>query len=361
LFLADAARLLASLDIEPALDSVAHLAVPFIGDGCAVDLLGNGGPRRLLVVCRGAESFHPELDSAVLSGHATMYLLRGRSCMAIPLVVKGSVIGAMTFLAARGRVFKQHDLDLADELGRRIALSVQNARLFTEAQEALKARDEFLSIAAHEIRGPVTSLHMAVQSLQRGKVPPESMQRVLQIIERADHLLIRFVDELLDLTRIRTERMQFTFEDVDLGDVVRQVSTRLGQELARSGSSLSISSKGPTIGQWDRFRLEQEITNLLSNAIKFGLGKPIEVSIDQHDGIAKLEVRDRGIGIPKEMMDRIFKPFERAVSVRHYGGLGLGLYIVRTIVDGLAGTIRVESQPNAGSTFIVELPLVRSS
>ena len=361
LFLADAARLLASLDIEPALDSVAHLAVPFIGDGCAVDLLGNGGPRRLLVVSRGAESFHPELDSAVISGHSSMYLLRGRSCMAIPLVVKGTVIGAMTFLAPRERIFKQHDLDLAEELGRRVALSVQNARLFGEAQEALKARDEFLSIAAHEIRGPITSLHMAVQSLQRGKVPPESMRRVLQIIERADRTLIRFVDELLDLARIRTDRMHFTFEDVDLGDIVRQVSTRLGPELARAGSSLSITSKGPTVGQWDSFRLDQVVTNLLSNAIKFGLGKPIEVSIDQHDGIARLEVKDHGIGIPKEMMDRIFKPFERAVSVRHYGGLGLGLYIVRTIIDGLGGSILVESQPNAGSTFTVELPLVRSS
>jgi signal transduction histidine kinase len=154
--------------------------------------------------------------------------------------------------------------------------------------------------------------------------------------------------------------MHFTFEDVDLGDVVRQVSTRLGPELARSGSSLSITSKGPTIGQWDRFRLDQVITNLLSNAIKFGLGKPIEVSIGKHEGIAKLEIKDRGIGIPKDMMDKIFKPFERAVSVRHYGGLGLGLYIVHTIVDGLGGTIRVESQLNAGSTFTVELPLVRS-
>ena len=361
LFLADAARLLASLDIEPALDGVAHLSVPFIGDGCAIDLLGNGGPRRLLVVSRGSKSFHPELDSAVLSGHSSMYLLRGRSCMAIPLVVKGAVIGAMTFLAPGGRVFKQHDLDLAEELGRRIALSLQNARLFGEAHEALKARDEFLSIAAHEIRGPVTSLHMAVQSLQRGKVPPESMRKVLQIIERADRTLIRFVDELLDLARIRTDRMHFTFEDVDLGDIVRQVSARLGPELSRAGSSLSITSKGPTVGQWDSFRLDQVVTNLLSNAIKFGLGKPIEVSIDQQDGIARLEVKDHGIGIAKEMMDKIFKPFERAVSVRHYGGLGLGLYIVRTIIDGLGGSIRVESQPNAGSTFSVELPLVRSS
>jgi signal transduction histidine kinase len=142
---------------------------------------------------------------------------------------------------------------------------------------------------------------------------------------------------------------------------VRQVSTRLGPELARAGSSLSITSKGPAVGQWDSFRLDQLVTNLLSNAIKFGLGKPIEVLIDQHDGIARLEVKDHGIGIAKEMMDKIFKPFERAVSVRHYGGLGLGLYIVRTIIDGLGGTIRVESQPNAGSTFSVELPLVRSS
>src|SRR5262249_51776993 len=161
------------------------------------------------------------------------------------------------------------DLELAEELARRAALSVENARLYQSAQEALRARDEFLSIAAHEIRGPITSIHLAVQNLQKGKLPAPANLKVLEMIERDDRRLARFVDELLDLGRIRTGRLHFTFEEVDLGTVVREVAARLGAEVARSGSSLSITTDGRPVGQWDRFRLDQVVTNLLSNAIKF--------------------------------------------------------------------------------------------
>jgi PAS domain S-box-containing protein len=356
LFLADAGRLLSSLDVEPALDSVAHLAVPFMGDGCAIDLLGNGQPRRLLLVSReGTESFSPELHSAVMAGHSTIYFTGTRSCMAVPLVVKGAVAGAMTFIGSRTRRYKEQDLQLAETLARRAALSVENARLYRKAQEAVQARDEFLAIAAHEIRGPITALHLAVQGLQKGKVRPEATPKVLEIIEREDRRLARFVDELLDLGRIQSGQIYFNFEKVDLGQVVREAASVLAAELAKSGSPLSITTGGRPVGQWDKFRLHQVATNLLSNAIKFGQGKPIAIAVTEHQGLTTLEVKDQGIGIAPEMLDRIFKPFERAVSVRNYGGLGLGLFIVRTIVEGLGGTVRVVSQPKTGSTFTVEL------
>jgi signal transduction histidine kinase len=143
---------------------------------------------------------------------------------------------------------------------------------------------------------------------------------------------------------------------VDLSDVVREAVARLGSDLARSGSSLSTASEGRPVGRWDRFRLDQVTTNLLENAIKYGLGRPISVSIRASGGRAFLVVKDAGIGIAPEKQERIFEPFERAVSARHYGGLGLGLFIVRTIVEGLGGRISVTSTPDAGSTFVVELP-----
>jgi PAS domain S-box-containing protein len=355
LFLADATRLLASLDVEPALDSVAHIAVPFLGDGCAVDLLGDGGPRRLLAVSRDpTQPIHPELHRSVLAGHSAIYGVGERSYMATPLLVKGALVGAITFSASASRRYTPEDLELAEELARRAALSVENARLYRGAQEALQARDEFLSIAAHEIRGPVTSMHMAVQGILSGKFSPSP--RVLEIIQREDRRLARFVDELLDIGRIRGGRMQFTYEEVDLSAVVRDAAAGASAELARSGSSLSITIEAQCVGHWDRFRLEQVVANLLSNAIKFGLGKPIAVSVTAHDGRASLTVKDQGIGITPDMHQRIFLPFERAVAVRHYGGLGLGLFIARTVVDGLGGRIWVESSPNAGSTFTVELP-----
>jgi len=204
------------------------------------------------------------------------------------------------------------------------------------------------------------SIHLAVQNLQKGKLSGPVNLKVLEMIEREDRRLARFVDELLDLGRIRTGRLHFTFEEVDLGTVVRDVAARLGAEVAKSGSSLSITTDGRPVGQWDRFRLDQVVTNLMLNAIKFSLGKPIEISVRAHERRATLAVRDQGVGIPPEMQERIFQPFERAVSSRHYGGLGLGLHIVRTIVEGLGGTVRVESKLGAGSTFTVELPQIRS-
>jgi PAS domain S-box-containing protein len=362
LFLADATRLLASLDVEPALDSVAHLAVPYLGDGCAVDLFGSGGPRRLLVVSRDpTQPINPELHSSVLAGHAAVYSLGSRSCMVAPLVIKDTVVGALTFVSARTRRYTSEDLELAEELASRAALSVENANLYRGAQQALQARDEFLSIAAHEIRGPITSIHIAVQGLGKGKAPGQAMPKLLDIIEREDRRLGRFVDELLDLGSIRTGRVHLAFEDVDLGNVVREVSSRLGAELARTGSSLSITSEGHPVGQWDRFRMEQVVANLLWNAMKFGLGKPISVNVSEQEGTTTLVVKDQGIGIPPDMLERIFKPFERAESARHYGGLGLGLFIVNTIVNSLGGSVRVESERNLGSTFTVELPKVNAA
>ena len=361
LFLADASRLLASLDVEPALDSVAHIAVPYLGDGCAIDLLGDGGPRRLLTVSRDAtQPINPELHRSVVAGHSTIYAVGQRSYMAVPLLVKGALVGAITFAASPTRRYTPEDLELGEELARRAALSVENARLYRGAQEALQARDEFLSIAAHEIRGPITSMHMAAQAIQKGKVAPRAMSKVLEVIQREDRRLARFVDELLDLGRIRGGRMHFNYEQMDLSDVVREAAARVGAELARSGSSLSVTTEGRCVGHWDRFRLDQVVTNLLSNAIKFGLGKPIAISVRAHEGKVRLVVKDHGIGIPPEMHERIFLPFERAVAVRHYGGLGLGLFIARTVVDDLGGKISLESSPKAGASFTVELPQGRS-
>jgi signal transduction histidine kinase len=143
---------------------------------------------------------------------------------------------------------------------------------------------------------------------------------------------------------------------VDLAVVVRDVAARLSADLSASGSSLSIVTDGQVIGHWDSVRVDQIATNLLSNAIKFGLGKPIEVEVHAEEETAFLTVKDHGMGVPDEMQSRIFEPFERAVSSRNYGGLGLGLYIVRTIVNGLGGSVQLESQPGLGSTFIVGLP-----
>jgi signal transduction histidine kinase len=138
--------------------------------------------------------------------------------------------------------------------------------------------------------------------------------------------------------------------------VVRDVARRLDADLIRSRSSLSVVAEENVVGQWDRFRLEQVVNNLLSNAIKFGLGRPIVVSIRGRAGWGQLVVKDRGIGIEAEVLPRLFKPFERGVSERHYGGLGLGLHIVKTIVEAMRGSVTVQSAPEKGTIFTIELP-----
>lgn len=359
-FLSDATRLLASLDVDHALADVARLSVPYLGDGCAVDLLEDGGPRRVAAVTRDprapmAAPIHP----AVLRGSALTYRAEDAACVGAPLLVKGQPTGAITLRGEPGRSYGAMDLALVEELGRRAALAVENARLYRRAEEALRARDEFLAVASHELRGPITSIHLAVQALLQRKLPPDQRSRALELVEREDRRLSRFVGELLDLGRLRAGRLQLELEEVELGAVVQDVVQRVEPELTASGSTLALSLAPGVVGEWDRFRLEQVVTNLLSNAIKFGLGRPIEVALDAADGRARLDVRDQGIGVEAGARERIFLPFERNVSSRNYGGLGLGLHIVKTIVGALGGTVRAEGEPGAGTIFTVVLPLRR--
>jgi PAS domain S-box-containing protein len=355
LFMADASRLLTSLDTETALESVAHLAVPLLGDGCAIDVFGNGAPRRLLAISRDPD--HPvsvQLPGPVLSGHSLIHESGGASYISVPLFVRGYVGGVLTFMAAPHRTYSGADLQTVEELAHRAAISLENARLYRATQDAVHAREEFLAVAAHEIRGPLTSIRLTLEMLRDGQGPNE---KLFEMIARAERRLARLVDDLLDLGRVQGGRLQFVLEEVDLAQIVRDVAARMAPELTKSGSPLSIRIDHDAVGTWDRSRIDQIATNLLANAIKFGLGKPIEIAVGVRDGAAILAVTDQGIGIHKEMIDQIFEPFERAVPARHYGGLGLGLYIVRSIVRGLGGTINVRSAPGEGATFEITLPI----
>ena len=312
LFLSDASRLLASLDVEKALEAMAHVALTYFCDGCAIDIVNNGEPRRLLVLSRDpARSIVNELPHGLKSGKAAVHNLASTSYITVPLLGAGEVLGGLTFVAPGERRYTEADLETASELGRRAELAFENARLYRKAQDALSARDEFLAIAAHEIRGPLTSIHLAVQGLQRAP-PGAATAKMLATIEREDRRLGRFVDELLDVSRMRAGALHFVFGQVDLVEVTREAASQLGAQLSRSGSSLSITAPGMLVGTWDRSRVEQIVTNLLSNAIKFGLGKPIELQLEERRGMAAIVVRDRGIGIPPEARGRVFAAFERA-------------------------------------------------
>jgi PAS domain S-box-containing protein len=253
-----------------------------------------------------------------------------------------------------GRVYERYSRP--QRVGDRVTGRVWSFRDVTERERALRAREELLSIVAHEIRSPVTSIHLSVQTLRRRDAPPDAALRAIDIVEREDRRLARFVDELIDMGRIQGGRLDFRIEDVNLSDVARSVAEQLGADFARARSPLTLHVDPHVHGRWDRFRLEEVLTNLLTNAMKFGSGKPIELTVHQLDGHALVRVTDHGMGIPPEMQEKIFLPYERGVSSHQIGGVGLGLYIVKTIVQGLGGSIRVESRPGEATTFTVELP-----
>jgi signal transduction histidine kinase len=188
---------------------------------------------------------------------------------------------------------------------------------------------------------------------------PGGAPRLLAKVEKIDSQaarLHRLIDDLLDVSRIAAGRLELHVETVDLAQIVREVGLRFSEEAARTGSALNVHAPTQVVGRWDRNRLDQVVTNLVSNAIKYGDCKPIDVSVAGEDNNATVTIRDRGLGIAPGDHERIFGRFERAASSRHYGGIGLGLWIVKQIVDALGGTITVESRPGDGSTFTVVLP-----
>ncbi|OJT18962.1 hypothetical protein BO221_36160 [Archangium sp. Cb G35] len=235
--------------------------------------------------------------------------------------------------------------------------------LASDLQKALQIRDDFLSVASHELKTPLTSLQLQLQLLWRAL--PESgpdgqthpARKRIEATRRPAERLHLLVNNLLDVSRIRAGRLALEHETVDFSSLLQDVVTRAEADAAGAGCTLLLRAESPVIGRWDRLRLEQVVTNLLSNAIKYGANHPVEMTVVQDGDLALLTVRDHGIGIAPEHQARIFQRFERAVSERHYGGFGLGLWIVKQIVESLGGDIRVESQPGRGATFTVALPL----
>ncbi len=231
-----------------------------------------------------------------------------------------------------------------------------------ERNRAVVARDEFLSIASHELRTPFTALSLQVQALIRRLRRSEgipSRDELLVDLESANRLLARvarMLDELLEVSRVAAGRFQLQREEMDLAQSVRESLARFEKQLTSAGCPVELRLEGKVTGHWDPVRLDQVIDNLISNAAKYGAGKPVEVWLNDRGERVVLGIRDYGIGIAPADQSRVFGQFERAVSRRRFGGFGLGLWITRRVVEAHGGTISLTSKPGQGSTFTVELP-----
>jgi len=392
------AALGSSLDHRDGLTAMARRMVPLMADTCLVHLQDDEGALRCVscVNSRTEEAGSRCLDlDDVLSGakrpedvtqalHTGTTLLITRrtlrydgarslknprllqahrlsSLLLIPLMAHGKSLGILTLARSEpGRRYGRGDLALAEELARRAAHAVDNSRLYSQAQAAISIRDEFLTIASHELRTPVTALQLQLQNLRRILEPREGASKAahlkLTTAQRQAERLSKLIEGLLDVSRISAGRLLFNLEEINLAELVSSVVEQFQEEAARAGCQLVVRADESVTGRWDRLRVEQLLGNLLSNALKYAPGKPVTVCVGAKGDLARLVVADQGIGIPQEDLPRIFGRFERAVSSRHYGGLGLGLFVSQRIVEGHGGCIEVTSRPGVGSTFTVWLP-----
>jgi signal transduction histidine kinase len=242
------------------------------------------------------------------------------------------------------------------------ALLSERDALTAQLEQALHVRDEFLSMATHELRGPLHALMLRLESLRRSYaldaagVTPEKAESTLRASIKQIDRLVRLLEDLLDISRMTESGIRLELEDVDLSEVVRDVAERMSDQCVQVGCEVLLHASAPVVGRWDRMRLDQVFTNLLSNALRYSAGKPIEVHVTGDGERAVLVVRDQGVGISPEHRQRIFERFERVESDRTGTSFGLGLWIVHRIVDALGGRADVESELGKGATFSVELP-----
>jgi len=234
-----------------------------------------------------------------------------------------------------------------------------------ELERALEMRDQFMSMVAHELRTPLNTLYLEAQmrklQLERGNMDhfaPEQLERMVARDMRQIHAMVRLIDDMLDVSRIRAGKLSIRPARVDLEALLQRIVGDLSHHAADMHSELRLSIVQPVAGCWDEFRVEQVIVNLINNALRYGGGKPVDVRLHADSQNARIEVIDQGVGIPEEVLPKIFEPFERGKMEGMPAGLGLGLYISRQLAEAHGGTLTARSKPGEGAVFIFTLPRV---
>ncbi len=398
-----------AVDWKEQVDQATRVAIDYLGGGCIVYLKQPDGsisleaithrdqgcesatleahrlyPLRIedgstpdLAIRTGKSTWIPEVDPEFLMSqakdpqHRSLLARLGlRSLITIPLGTERERFGAIT-IVSQERVLTQVDLDTIEEFARRIGLALHNSLLFRaqvdsvlQLRQAIEARDDFLSVASHELKTPLTSLKLQVQLRKRlllrsldDAFQPEKLREMFESDSRQIERLNRLIDDMLDVAQINTGKLSLICEPFDLKELVLDACAQLRGAFESAGRTLNVIALESVKGKWDRFRIEQVLTHLMTNAMKYGSGKPVQIRLMHEAEKASIQVQDHGIGIAPKDHARIFNRFERVASGTGPGGLGLGLFISRQIVEAHGGTLQVASEEGMGSTFEISLPL----
>ena len=406
-FLVEAStRLASSLDYATTMQTLAHVAVPTLADVCTIHALAEDGVIRQLAAAHTdinkehilwdiERHFPVDPDNTygimrvIQTGQAELLYepplpvweqyvahpehrsrlaqLDIQSHLCFPLTARSHILGAISFMLTQSdRRYTASDIPLIEEFVRRAATAADNARLYLEAQEAVRTRDQFLSIASHELKTPLTSLRGYAELFQRRATREGTLkerdQRALTIILEQSSRLNRLIDSLLDLSRIQMGRLGIEQVPVDIRELTQRVVERTRMTADQHTLELH-NAEQPLMVHGDELRLEQVLQNLIQNAIKYSPeGDRIRIQVERHEHTVHILVIDQGIGIPVEALPRLFRRFYRAQNVdpKRISGMGIGLFLVKEIVTLHGGEVHVESQEGIGSTFTVSLPLVTS-
>ncbi|MEA2236780.1 MAG: hypothetical protein QOC81_1504 [Thermoanaerobaculia bacterium] len=376
-FMAEASAVLASsLDYHATLARVAELMVPLLGDRCYIDLrAGDQTYDRLAAIddeSAAAQTAERDLinpiKEVIASGKAK--LLAGSearsfgtlAALVVPLAVSdGPAMGALTLaMSHSGRSLAERDLRVVEDVARRAAMAVEHARLYADVQKASLAKDEFLAILSHELSTPLTIILGWSGIISQPDATGEELQRGIEAIRSSAVAQARLIDDVLDLSRVTTGKLRFNQEEVSIGPLVEDSLTAVRVAAAAKRIELAVPEKTTATVLGDANRLRQVIWNLLTNAIKFTEpGGRVSVSIENPPSMIRLTVADTGRGIDPDFLAHVFEPFRQAdaSTTRTHGGLGLGLAIVRYLVEAHGGTVAAFSEgAGRGTRFVVELP-----
>lgn len=400
-FLSDASKILSSsLDYNVTLASLAKLIVNSVADFCMIDISKNGSMKRVAIrvsnhklqkianefykyspdpknkktMYDGAKARKPVIIKRVTKSwlktvskieeeRMLVEKLNHKSYIFAPLISREKIIGVMT-IASGGKSYSELDGLFFQELAIRAGTAVDKARLYKEARDAIRDRDEFLAIASHELRTPLTSILLNLQlvlrkirNTEKNKLNMENIVKSIEYSESQSYRLAKLINDLLNISVVSSGRLKIEKEKMEFSGLVEKVLNKFDAQFKDAKVQVDFKNGEEVFGFWDKVRLEQVISNLLSNSIKYGRGNPVVVSLEKENKKLIFSVKDTGIGIDKKRQKHVFEKFSRAVATKEFKGLGVGLYISRQIVEAHDGKIFLSSKKNEGTTFQVELPI----